>query len=156
MVENKCGQPGLWTLKLTVSQQRDDETNWFFACFYNFTQIKGWLKVFGVNMVKNRFGQSGEGTLKFTVSEEWTDGMYKLIFYMLMHDHQKLKADQKFFRWVWPVWSRDSKMSSWSKVIFSCWYEFRKAKSWFNYFWDAIVKNYHSFLVRESQIFVVP
>ena len=101
MVENKCGQPGLWTLKLTVSQQRDDETNWFFACFYNFTQIKGWLKVFGVNMFKNRFEQSGEGTLKFTVSEEWTDGMYKLIFYMLMHDHQKLKADQKFFRWAW-------------------------------------------------------
>ena len=101
MVENKCGQPGLWTLKLTVSQQRDDETNWFFACFYNFTQIKGWLKVFGVNMVKNRFEQSGEGTLKFTVSEEWTDGMYKLIFYMLIHDHQKLKADQKFFRWAW-------------------------------------------------------
>ena len=90
-----------WTLKLTVSQERTDGTNWFFACWYNFTQIKRWLKIFGVSVVKTGCGQSGHGTLKLTVFEEWTDGIYKVIFYMLIHDHQKLKADQEFFGWAW-------------------------------------------------------
>ena len=68
VVKNECGHSGLWTLKLTVSQERTDETNWFF-----------------------------DGTLKLSVSEEWTNGIYKQIFCMLIHDHQTLKADQKCF-----------------------------------------------------------
>ena len=77
----------------------------------------------------------------------------KLIFCMLIRDHKK-KTDQKFFRWVWtktvsPVWSWESKLSRLNKVIFSCWLELRKAKSWFSYFWVGIVKNSNSFLVHE-------
>ena len=30
--------------------------------------------------------QSGDGTLKLTVFEEWTDGIYELIFCLLIHD----------------------------------------------------------------------
>ena len=48
MVKNGCDQSGL--------------------CWYNFTEIKKWLKIFGASMVKNRCDQSDDGTLKFTVS----------------------------------------------------------------------------------------
>ena len=50
MVENGWDQSGLWTPKLTVSQEWNDGINWFFACCYNFTQIKRWLKILGVKM----------------------------------------------------------------------------------------------------------
>ena len=30
MVKNECGQSGLWTIKLTVSQERTDGTDFFF------------------------------------------------------------------------------------------------------------------------------
>ena len=44
----------------------------------------------------------------------------------------------------------ESKMNRWHKVIFSCWYEFRKAKGWFSYFSVGVVKNDHGFLVYET------
>ena len=59
MVKNECGQSGIWTLKFTVSQERNDGTSRFFACWYNFTQIK----IFEMSLVKNGCGQSGDGTL---------------------------------------------------------------------------------------------
>ena len=60
------------------------------------------IEKFWVSLVKNERDQSGNGTLKLTVSEEWTDGIYKLIFCMLIRNHQKLKADQKILGWTWP------------------------------------------------------
>ena len=50
------GQSGLWNLKLTVSQECINGINWFFACWYNFMQIKSWLKILGVVLVKNESG----------------------------------------------------------------------------------------------------
>ena len=47
MVKNGCDQPGLWTLKLTVSEEWIDVINWFFACWYKFFQIKRWLSILG-------------------------------------------------------------------------------------------------------------
>ena len=138
MVKNECGQSGLLTLKLTVSQERTDGTNWFFTYWYSFTQIKRWLKNVGVSMVKNECGQSDDGTQKMTVSEKWTGGINWLFacWYVIT---KILKADQNFLggfgqKWVWPVWSQESKMNRWNKVFFSCRYKFRKAKNWFNYF----------------------
>ena len=51
------------------------------------------LTNFGAWLTKNEHGQkgcgqSGGGTLKLTVFEEWTDGIYKLIFCMLIYDHK--------------------------------------------------------------------
>ena len=71
----------------TISQERTDGTNWFFTCWYNFTQkwVWSWSKM---SMVRNGCGQSGDGTLKLTVFEEWTDGVDELIFYMLIHDRK--------------------------------------------------------------------
>ena len=63
------GQSGLWTLKLTVSQEWTNGINWYFACWYYFMQIK--LKVLRVGMVNNGCGQSCDRTLKLIVSEEW-------------------------------------------------------------------------------------
>ena len=40
----------------------------------------------GVVMVKGGYSQSVDGTLKLI--EEWTDGIDKLIFCMLIHDHK--------------------------------------------------------------------
>ena len=70
-------------------------------------------KVLGVGMVKNGCGQSCDGTLKLTVSEEWTDR--KTDFLRIDTDSQNLRVDKKFFgwafqKWMWPVWSRDSKI----------------------------------------------
>ena len=42
----------------------------------------------GVVMVKSGYSHSGDGTLKLTGFEEWTDGIDKLIFCMLIHDHK--------------------------------------------------------------------
>ena len=58
------------------------------------------IENFWVSLVKNKSGQSGNGTLKLIVSEEWTDGIYKLIFCMLIRKHQKLKADQNILGWT--------------------------------------------------------
>ena len=40
MVKNGCGQSGLCTLKLTVSQEWTDGINWLFRCNYKFMKIK--------------------------------------------------------------------------------------------------------------------
>ena len=49
-----------------------------------------------MSMVKNGRGQSGDETLKLTVFEEWTDGIDKLIFCMLIHDHKNQKLIKRF------------------------------------------------------------
>ena len=84
-------------IKLIVSQELIDGINWFFACCYDFIQIKRWLKSFGVSMVKNGCDQYGDGTLKLTVSEEWTDGIW---FFASWYIIAKLKADQNFCGWA--------------------------------------------------------
>ena len=50
-------------------------------------------------MVKNWCGQCGDKTLKLFISEERTDGITD--FLLVETDLQKLKADQKIFRWAW-------------------------------------------------------
>ena len=58
---------------------------------------------------------------------------------------RKLKFDQKVLighgrKWVWPVWSWDSKidcisrMNWWNELIFACWCKFRKSKSFIQWF----------------------
>ena len=99
MVKNGCDQSGLWTLKLTVSQEWNGGINRFFAGWHKFAQIKIWLQIFGVSMVNNGCGHSGDETLKLTVSEEWTDGINW--FFACWYRISEIKIDQNFFRWVW-------------------------------------------------------
>ena len=65
----------------------------------------------------------------------------------------KIKAYQKCFGLA-RSWDSEidciAKVNRWNKVIFSCWYEFRKAKSRFNDFWVGVVKNGHGGLVDET------
>ena len=56
IVKNGCGQSCYGTLKLTVSEEWTDGINWFFACWYRFTKIKSWSKMFSVDIVKNGCG----------------------------------------------------------------------------------------------------
>ena len=58
-----------------LSEEWTDGINDFFACWYRFTKIKSWPKVFWVGVVKNGCGRSGHGTQKLTVSQKWTDGI---------------------------------------------------------------------------------
>ena len=58
-IKNGCGQAGVWTLKLIVSEIWTDGIKWFFTCWYKFMQIKRCLKIFAVGMVKNGCSQSG-------------------------------------------------------------------------------------------------
>ena len=129
MVKNYCGQSGLWTLKLTVSEEWTDGTNWFFACWHKFMQINRWLKIFEVGIVKIGCGQSGDRTLK-------NEQIGMTIFFACWYRFTKIKNWSIFFwgvggwvgghghYWVWPVWSWDSKiecipkMNRWNKLIF--------------------------------------
>ena len=47
---------------------------------------------------QNGCGQSGGRTLKLTLPEDWTDGITDFLY--VDTDWQKLKANQKFFRWA--------------------------------------------------------
>ena len=76
-----------------------------------------WLKVdrkfWEIGMVKNGCGHSGDGTLKLSASAEWTDGTNEFLY--ADTDSQKLKSVQNVFgghvqKWMWLVWSRDSKI----------------------------------------------
>ena len=58
MVRNGCGQSGHETLKLTVSQERIDGMNEFFACWCYFTKAKSYFTVFWVGLVKSGHGHS--------------------------------------------------------------------------------------------------
>ena len=68
MVRSGCGQSGDRILKLTVSEEWTDETNWFFTCWYMITKLKVTQKILGLPFVKNGCNQSGHGTPKLTVS----------------------------------------------------------------------------------------
>ena len=64
MVKNGCDQSCDGALKLAASEEWIDGINGFFACWYRFTKIKSWSKLFWVGVVKNERGQSGHGTLQ--------------------------------------------------------------------------------------------
>ena len=86
----------IWSLSSKIDCiSRKNWWNWFFACWYNFTQINRWFKIFVVSMVKNGCGQSGDGTLTLTLSEEWADGI----------------------NWFFSSWSMITKSKSWSKIF---------------------------------------
>ena len=58
-------------------------------------------------------------------------------------------------KWVWPLWSQDSKIGCISRNYFWCVYKFRKAKSSFNNFWVVVVKNgcgLLGFVTRKSAV----
>ena len=106
-------------------------------------------------MVKNGCDQSSYGTLKLNVSEEWRDR----ISWLFECDtwSQKLKADQPFFGWAWLKMDVASLLTGLkNEQMESSHYEFRKAKSWFKYFWVNLVKNGHDFLFHETLKSLVP
>ena len=71
MGQNALSQSDCKIFKLTVSLEGKDENVWFFACWYEFMEIKSWSKNIGVGgVVKNGCGHSGLRTLKSAVSQE--------------------------------------------------------------------------------------
>ena len=108
-------------------------------------------------------GEASQMTLTLTVSEEWTDVINW--FFAGWYRFTKIKSWSKFYiyrhgqKWVWPVWSWDSridyisKMKRWNKLIFCIlhWYKFRIATGctlrmnlWITLiFWMLIVMQYY-------------
>ena len=98
MVTKECGRSGDRTVKLTVFEKWTDGTGWCFPCWYRFSKIKSWTKIFGVVMIKNRCGQSGHGILKLTVSKKRTDGINW--FFACWYNSGKLKVKSIIFGWT--------------------------------------------------------
>ena len=142
--QNALSQSDCRVFKSTIPREQIYETVSFFACFCKFLKIKSWLKLFWLGMVKSRCNQSGLWTLKVIVSGEWTDRInwcfacwYKFI---------------QIIRCLIIFWGgiMVKSMSRWSKLLFACWWKFRKTNSWFNDFLSGVVKNGHDLLVRET------
>ena len=73
--------------------------------------------------------------------------MYKMIFCMLILNSKSEKLIKNLLgehgqKWVWPIWSQDSKWTDAIKSFFSCFYEFSKVKV------DLPIKDGHGFLVQ--------
>ena len=125
----------------------------FFACWYKFTQLECWSKIFWLGMVKNGCDQSGLWTPKLIISQEWTDGTNLIFCILIQIDKNRklikngrdqpgfgtLKLTLKFKKWTDGI--------NW---VFACWYKFRNSKSWFNVFWVDTVKNDHDLVVHET------
>ena len=61
--------------KSAIFPEEIDEMPSLFACWYKFTKIKSWPKIFFFFFVKNGCGQFSLWTVKLTVPQEWTDGI---------------------------------------------------------------------------------
>ena len=64
MSQNVLGPSDCKIFKSTISLKQNDEKVWFFACWYNFVEIKSWLKNIGIGMVINVCAHSGCRNLK--------------------------------------------------------------------------------------------
>ena len=122
-IKNKNGQFSLGTLKLTVSQKGI----WFFACWYQFMEIKKWLKILRWAWSKWVWPVWWEGSKTDSI---WRMNRWNNWFFACWYIFIKTKSWAKMFwvgmvkRWVWPVWSWDfkidciSEMNRWNKLIF--------------------------------------
>ena len=73
MARNGCGQSGHSSLKLAVSQDWNDEMNWFFAWWCKFRKAKSYFNDFWVDQVKNGCGHLVHETLKFVRVSLWIE-----------------------------------------------------------------------------------
>ena len=60
-LKNKCGQSGLWPLKLTVSQEKTNGLNWFFDAGTISHKLKGDWKFLGWTWSKMGVASLGTG-----------------------------------------------------------------------------------------------
>ena len=96
---NALNQSDCRIFKSIISPEQINETASFLACWYKFTKLKSWVKIFWFGMVKNGYDQSVLWTLKFTVSQEWTEGINW--FLHVGTNSCKLKGDWKVLRLAW-------------------------------------------------------
>ena len=100
MFKNGHGQSGHGTLKLTVSWEWKDQTNWFFACWCKFKKAKSYFNDFRVGMVKNEHGQLVHETLNSVVSWKW---VYELSWFFacwLWRNNFWLDGHRTLYLWL--------------------------------------------------------
>ena len=139
MDQNAFGQSDYKIFKSTISLEKNDETAWFFTCWYRFMEIRIWLKNIGVGMVKNGCSHSVLKTLKMSRKNEWN----KLIFGVLI----QIQETESYFNIFLVVVVKNVRgllglgtlISAVSQELidemswfFAYWYKFRKAKSYFD------------------------
>ena len=88
-----------------------DKIVWFCACWYKFTKIKSWSKLFWLGIVKNGCGQSCPDTLELTVSQKWTDSFNW--FFGSWCKSIEIKSWLKMFWWTWSIMRVISLVENW-------------------------------------------
>ena len=127
MVRKGCGQSGQETLKLTLSEEWTEGVNWFFYVYTNSQKVKVDREFF-------KWALSKMGVVSLvTVLENWlyrkNEQMELTDFLQASTNSRKSKVDWSFLvgdgqKWVWPVWSLDSKidhiwrMTRWKLIFF--------------------------------------
>ena len=132
MVKNRYCQLCDRTLKLILSDEWKDLINWFFACWYRFTKIKSWSKIYWVGMVKNDWPVRAWDSKIGCISKmsRWN----KLIFGLLVQILESFKIDSVIFWWA---------CSKLAVVFFSSWGHkiccILKNNLWIELFWMLIM-----------------
>ena len=90
LVKNGCGQLGLRTLKLALSQEEINSINWFLVWWHRFRKAESYFNNFWVVVVKNECDLQGYGTLKSAVSQKQ---IYELsLFFWCWYKFGKLSS----------------------------------------------------------------
>ena len=103
------------------SPKQINKIAWFFACWYQFKNIKFWSTVFLIGVAKNACGQSG---YELSISQEWTVEINW--FFAWYYKFRKAKSCFNDFRWACLL-DHDILKSSVFKIEFMNWDDFLHA-----------------------------
>ena len=85
--------------KSAISLEQNDESAWFFTCWYKFMEIKIWLENIGVGIVKYGCGHSVHGTLTLVVFQEGINGITDILH--ADTNSERLQVTLMIFGWSW-------------------------------------------------------
>ena len=121
MDQNALCQSDCSIFKWMKSPKQINKIAWFFACWYQFKNIKFWSTVFLIGVAKNACGQSG---YELSISQEWTVEINW--FFAWYYKFRKAKSCFNDFRWACLL-DHDILKSSVFKIEFMNWDDFLHA-----------------------------
>ena len=156
--QNFLNQSDCRIFKSTISPEEIDETASFFACWYKFTKIKGWSKIFSWAWFRMGVTNLVSG-INLNVSQGWTDGINWI--FACWYKFMQMKGQLKIFG-VGMVKSRCGQsgygalkltvLEEWSNGInwlYACWCRFTKLNTDLKFFGWAWSKMGVASLVME-------
>ena len=122
LVRDGCGQPGLRSLTLTVSQEWADGMNWFFACWWKFRKAKSNFNDVWVDVVKIGLGHLVHETLKvYELSLFFACWLWCNNFTAVLLVRPLAVARRVQWKSVHPCLLRSVWVFSWNWIIRFCW-----------------------------------